>query len=130
MNRDRLVLVVEDHPSTRRMVTRALESAGFRTREAADAMEGIGIARKESPDLILMDVDLPGIRGDAAAESLKDDPLLGNIPVVLVSAASDLDDRARKAGVEDVLSKPFPPSEVVHRARRWTDPSGRKEAER
>jgi CheY-like chemotaxis protein len=129
MNRDRLVLVVEDHESTRRMMSRALESAGFRAREAADAMEGIGMARKERPDLILMDVDLPGIGGDVAAGALKDDPLLGGVPVILVSATIDLDDRSRESGAEDILYKPFHPSEVVRRAHRWTDPARGKEFE-
>ncbi len=118
-----LVLVVEDHPPTRRMIARTLESAGFRARVAGDAREGLGMARREQPALILLDVELPGIHGDAAAAAWKDDPSLHRVPVVLVSAVPDLDGRRGKAGASDALSKPFKPADLVRCARRWARPA-------
>lgn len=118
-----LVLVVEDHPPTRGMIARTLESAGFRARVAGDAREGLGMARRERPDLILLDVELPGVHGDTAAAAWKKDSDLHRIPVVLVSAVPELDGRRGKAGASGSLSKPFKPADLVRCARRWARPA-------
>ncbi len=119
MKNPALVLVVEDHPPTLRMISRTLESAGFRARSAGDAVEGVGAALGERPDLILMDIGLPGLDGAAAASMIKEDPALGNIPLVLVSAAADLERRREESGAEGAIRKPFCPADLIGCVRRW-----------
>lgn len=127
MNRKPIVLIVEDHPPTRAMIGRILESAGLQTQAASEAEEALRLAREEPPDLILMDVGLPKLRGDVAAAALKRDALLGGIPVVLVSAAEDLERLRPGSGAVETLQKPFKPADLVRCAGRWTRPAAVEE---
>lgn len=127
MNPKPLVLIVEDHPPTRAMMARTLESAGFRTRTASETGEALRIALSETPDLILMDVGLPGLRGDAATAALKRNALLRETPVVLVSAGENLDLLCSQSGAVGLLRKPFKTADLVRCADRWTRPAAVEE---
>jgi two-component system, cell cycle response regulator DivK len=102
------VLVVEDNPLSLKLMRDVLGHAGYRVVEAADAEQGIALARSEQPDLILMDVQLPGIDGVEALRQLRADASTAAIPVVAVTAFAMKDDgpRLRVAGFDGYLEKP------------------------
>jgi len=103
------VLVVEDNPLNRKLVRDVLGHAGFRVLESEDAEQGIELARSEQPDLILMDVQLPGIDGVQALGRLQADAATAAIPVVALTAFAMKDDRERflSAGFHGYLEKPI-----------------------
>lgn len=104
-----LVLVVEDNPRNRKLVTVVLEHAGHRILEAQTAEEGIALARANAPDLILMDIQLPGMDGLEALEHLRADGDTASIPVAALTAYAMTDDRERllAAGFDAYLEKPI-----------------------
>jgi len=103
------VLIVEDNLPNRELVSIVLQVAGFDVIESADAEAALRLALGEHPDLILMDVGLPGIDGLAATHLLKRDPRTSDIPVVAVSAhAMKADEtRALEAGCAGYVTKPI-----------------------
>lgn len=103
------VLVIEDNAANMKLVALLLGNAGHHTLCAADAEAGIRLARTERPDLILMDLHLPGMDGLAATALLKRDPLTAAIPVVALTAmASRADEEnCRAAGCDAYIAKPL-----------------------
>jgi two-component system, cell cycle response regulator DivK len=104
-----VVLIVEDNPRNLKLVRDLLEHAGYRTLEASTAEDGLALARAHRPDLVLMDVQLPGMDGVQALGRLRAEPATNGIPVVAVTAFAMKDDRARfmAAGFDDYLEKPI-----------------------
>jgi CheY-like chemotaxis protein len=102
------VLVVEDNALNLKLVRDVLGHAGYRVLEAGDAERGIELARAEAPDLILMDVQLPGIDGVEALRRLRADAATSSIPVVALTALAMKQDRERflSAGFDGYLEKP------------------------
>ena len=113
------VLVVEDNPDMRRYVRASLEGRGFSVLEAANGQEGLQRARRVLPDLIISDVMMPLMDGNALLEAIRGDAATRQIPFILLTAKAD--DHLRLAGIEggadDFLSKPFDPGLLVARAR-------------
>lgn len=109
MVRRRRILVIKNDPAVRWMMVALLSKAGHHVDAAGSASEGIAAARKFRPDLVLVDLNLPGVDGATVARLLKEDPELGGIPVVLVSGASPAALRAfgARRGVEGFMEKPF-----------------------
>ena len=103
------VLVVEDNALNLKLVRDVLGHAGYRVLEAGDAERGIEIARDEAPDLILMDIQLPGIDGVEALGRLRQDAATAGIPVVALTALAMNEDRERflGAGFDGYLEKPL-----------------------
>jgi two-component system cell cycle response regulator DivK len=103
------VLVVEDNALNLKLVRDVLGHAGYRVLEAGDAERGISIAREERPDLILMDIQLPGIDGVEALRRLRADDATKSIPVVALTALAMKEDRERfmSAGFDGYLEKPL-----------------------
>ena len=102
------VLVVDDHALNRKLVRDVLGHAGYRVLEAGDAEGGIELAREHVPDLILMDIQLPGIDGVEALRRLRGDDVTAAIPVVALTALAMKEDRERflAAGFDGYLEKP------------------------
>lgn len=103
------VLVVEDHESNMELATDVLELAGYQVLQAFDAEEGIELAKREKPDLIVMDVGLPGMDGLEATRLLKADPATQHIPVLASTSHAMKGDRERilAAGCDAYISKPI-----------------------
>jgi len=103
------VLVVEDNPANMTLATFLLESAGHTVLKASDAETGVALAGAEQPDLILMDIQLPGMDGLKATGLLKADPLTRDIPVVALTALAMKGDeeRIRAAGCDGYIAKPL-----------------------
>jgi two-component system cell cycle response regulator DivK len=103
------VLVVEDNPANMTLATFLLKSAGHTVLTATDAESGLTLARKEQPDLILMDIQLPGMDGLQATALLKADKLTRSIPVIALTALAMKGDeeRIRAAGCDGYVAKPL-----------------------
>ena len=103
------VLVVEDNPVNRKLARNVLRSRGYRVLEADTGEEGIEVARRELPHLILMDLELPGMNGIEATRRLKADPATRGIPVIALSAHVEAHDEAsaREAGCSGYIAKPI-----------------------
>ncbi len=102
-----LILIVEDNEKNLKLVRDVLRFKGYRTLEAGTAEEGIALAGEHLPDLILMDVQLPGMDGVAALGRLKAEPRTAPIRVVALTAFAMKDDRERFAGFDGYLVKPI-----------------------
>ena len=103
------VLVVEDNALNLKLVRDVLGHAGYRVLEAGNAERGVELAREERPDLILMDIQLPGIDGVEALRRLRADDVTTSIPVVALTALAMKEDRERfmTAGFDGYLEKPL-----------------------
>ncbi len=115
--RKRLILLVEDMVDARELYAEYLAYAGFSVVTAINGHEAISLARLLRPDLILMDIRLPGMDGLEATADIKGDPDLAHIPVVALTAdpSSDINIRARRAGCVGVITKPVLPDEVARK---------------
>jgi two-component system, cell cycle response regulator DivK len=104
-----VILIIEDNPRNLKLARDVLDHAGYRTVEATSAEDGFALARAHRPDLVLMDVQLPGMDGVQGLERLRADPATNGIPVVAVTAFAMKDDRARfvGAGFDGYLEKPI-----------------------
>jgi len=106
---NKTILVIEDNELNRKLVRAIFQGSQYNILEAIDAEAGIRMARKERPDLILMDLQLPGMDGLSAARLLKQDPALKQIPVIaLTSRAMEGDaKKALEAGCDGYITKPI-----------------------
>jgi two-component system phosphate regulon response regulator PhoB len=113
------ILIVEDEQAIRDMVGFALSRAGFDLSEAADAMQAQERISEELPDLILLDWMLPGISGIDLARRLKRDDYTKDVPIIMLTARGEEDDKigGLEAGADDYVTKPFSPRELVARIR-------------
>jgi CheY-like chemotaxis protein len=116
-----LILVVEDFDDAREMYRDYLEFSGFRVETARDGREGIEKARTLQPDLVLMDLSLPGIDGWEATRLLKADPETRDIPIVALSAHALAAEgaRARAAGCDGFIAKPCLPPDLVQEISKY-----------
>jgi two-component system cell cycle response regulator DivK len=116
------ILVVEDDTDNRRIVAKVLSVEGYRVIEATDGVEALSQARREHPDLILMDLALPNIDGWEATRQLKGDPQTRSIPVVALTAVAMRGDeeQARAAGCDDYLPKPARPVAIRAMVKKYT----------
>lgn len=103
------VLVVEDNVMNMELALVLLTQAGYNVLQATNAETGIALAKSESPDLILMDVSLPGMDGLTAVSALKSDPTTKEIPIIVMTAHAMRGDdtKAMEAGSDGYLSKPI-----------------------
>jgi two-component system KDP operon response regulator KdpE len=115
------ILVVDDDPDLRRLLHLELKAAGYDTAFARDAISMIKIAREEQPDLILLDLGLPGGDGFVCIERLKTFPALEAVPIVVVSARDPAHnrDRALSLGAQAYLHKPFDPDDLLETIGRY-----------
>jgi len=111
----RRILAIEDHEENRRLLRDLLTSFGYELTEAVTGEEGLTAAQANPPDLILMDIQLPGIDGYETTRRIKANPALRHIPVIAVTsyALSGDDVKALEAGCDAYVTKPFDPAELL-----------------
>ena len=115
-----LILVVDDYQDAREMYAEYLQYSGFRVAEAKNGNEAVAQARSLKPDLILMDLSLPGMDGWEATRRLKADEATKHIPIVALTghALAGASEGARKAGCDSFVTKPCLPDDLVVEVRR------------
>jgi DNA-binding response OmpR family regulator len=126
------VLVIDDEAPIRLLCRVNLEAEGMLVSEAGDGPGGLDLARAQQPDVILLDVMMPGLDGWRVAEMLLDDPVTRDIPIVFLTARADVRDRARgiDLGGLEYITKPFNPLELAAHVRRVLGAVERGERER
>jgi DNA-binding response OmpR family regulator len=117
--RRKKILVVEDHTELLSLLRAQFKDEGFATATATDGVEAVRKARALVPDLILLDVMLPGLDGFAVCELLRKDRTTHHIPIIMVSGLSGQIPRATglEAGATEFVTKPVTPSDLVQRVR-------------
>jgi two-component system, cell cycle response regulator DivK len=114
------ILVVEDQEDNRKILRDLLTSADFEVIEAEDGETGLAAAATHRSELILMDIQLPGLDGYEATRRLKSDAVLQAIPVIAVTyALAGDDDKARAAGCDAYISKPYSPRQLLAKVREY-----------
>lgn len=115
------ILVVEDQEDARRIVRDLLSASDYALIEAPTGEEGLALAERERPDLILMDIQLPGIDGYEVTRRIKAIPALSNIPIIAVTSYALSGDvkKAFAAGCNDYVAKPFSPRELLAKIRQY-----------
>jgi twitching motility two-component system response regulator PilH len=108
-------MIVDDSPTDMHLLKKILEKNGFNTLTASDADEGIQVAKREKPDLILMDVVMPGLNGFQATRELSSDPETSTIPVIIVTRKDQQVDRVwgMRQGARDYITKPVKESALM-----------------
>lgn len=121
------ILLIEDNEDNRAVYTTILRYYGYEVIEAPSGEEGIEIAKRLQPGLILMDIGLPGIDGWEATRRLKKDPGTRRIPIVALTAHAMAEHRAESfaAGCDGYLAKPIEPRDVLEEVRRYLIGTGR-----
>ena len=111
------ILIVDDSPTDVKVLSGMLERAGHRVSSAGSAEAGIDLARNERPDLILMDVIMPGMNGFQATRSLSRDPQTSEIPVIIVTTKGMETDRVwgMRQGAKDFIIKPVTERDLIER---------------
>ena len=115
------ILVVEDQEDARRIVRDLLADSEYELVEATTGEEGLALAERERPDLILMDIQLPGMDGYEVTRRIKANPALSHIPIIAVTsyALSGDDQKAYAAGCDIYVTKPFSPRVLLAKIREY-----------
>ncbi len=121
------ILIAEDERDIRELVMFTLKFAGFEVTAVSNGEEAVEAARKETPDLILLDGRMPKLSGYEACEQLKADPQLKEIPVVFLSAKGQEAEiqAGLKAGAVEYLLKPFAPDDLIQRVKQLLEQYGK-----
>ena len=113
------ILVVDDEMHIIRIVKYKLESAGFEVLTALSGADALKIAKEASPELIFLDIMMPGINGYEVCAQLKKDPATKDIIVIMLTAKGQEADKIKglEVGVDEYITKPFSPQDILDRAR-------------
>jgi DNA-binding response OmpR family regulator len=112
---EKKILIIEDDPATLRLVDYSLKQEGYQTITAANGLDGIRKALAEAPDLVILDVMLPGMDGFEICYRLRSEPATAQLPILMFSAkAQEIDkETGTRVGADDYLTKPSAPAEIV-----------------
>ncbi len=121
-----LILIVEDNEKNMKLVRDILQAKGHATMEAGTAEDGIRMAQERVPDLVLMDIQLPGMNGMEALKVLRADPKTAGVPVVAITASVMTQDRQQimDTGFDGFIEKPINLKEFLATVQRATHPAG------
>jgi two-component system, cell cycle response regulator DivK len=113
------VLIVDDNEDNRQILIDLLSANGYEVIEALNGLDAVTIATRETPDLVLMDIQLPGIDGHEATRRIKANPALARTPVIAVTsyALAGDDRKAAEAGCDAYVTKPFSPRALLAQVR-------------
>lgn len=114
-----IIQIIEDDPDHASLLDHTLRKARYRTNVAHDGQIGLNDVKRLQPDLVLLDVMLPGMDGHEVCRRLREDHQTQSIPIIMISALASEDHRVTglELGADDYITKPFSPSEVVSRVR-------------
>ena len=112
------ILLIDDDPDTRELCLRYLEKSGFDVITAENGQEGLHLARLEKPDIITLDVMMPGKDGWSTLQEMKQDPLLREIPIIMLSIISE-QEMGYSLGAADYLTKPVEWHRLGNTIRKW-----------
>jgi CheY-like chemotaxis protein len=113
------ILVVEDEPDILRVIEFIFKKKGYHVFSATDGEQALDLAKRYSPDLVILDFFLPVMSGKDVSGSLKADERLKDIPVLLLTAsADDIENKAKECQVDDFLLKPFEHGELIEKAEK------------
>jgi two-component system cell cycle response regulator DivK len=117
------ILMIEDHEDNRQILRDLLTSKGYDVIEAENGIDGVSAAEAYRPDLILMDIQLPGIDGYEATRRIKANPETWKIPIIAVTsyAMSGDDVKAFEAGCDAYVAKPFSPRDILSKIRGYLE---------
>ncbi len=117
------ILYVEDNFQNKRLVRKILNSKGYEVLEADNGQDGVDMAAQEQPDLILMDISIPGIDGIEATRLIKENPETTHIPIIALTANAMRGDRERflAAGCDDYLPKPISTPDLLRVIGEYTE---------
>jgi len=108
------ILIVEDHPTMREAMRLILEHEGFEIREAIDAAQALSMAKERPPDLMFLDLNIPGASGTDVLTTLKSDPRTQGVRVVVVTAeGEEIRDYVMSLGADEYFTKPFSPTALL-----------------
>lgn len=113
------ILIMDDEPDVRKMVTGRLKKAGYDVIEAANGERGLEMLLSEKPDMVLLDLAMPGLDGAAVCRRIKADNATKNIPVMLFTASiiKPISESAKEMGADDYIAKPFDSKELLEKIR-------------
>jgi len=113
------ILVVDDEKDLIKLIDMRLKTAGYEVLTALDGREGLEMARKEKPDLIILDVMLPKLEGNQVCKMLKGDALYKNIPIIILTGRVQKKDEelAIEAGADSFLQKPFESADLLEKIK-------------
>lgn len=116
VERTKSILVIDDEPMMLQLLKRVLESEGYGVRLAADGAFGMALYREKKPDIVLLDIMMPGPDGFQVLESIRQDD---GVPVIMITGKHDVDSlqKALTLGADDYVRKPFSPLELMARVR-------------
>jgi DNA-binding response OmpR family regulator len=119
MGADRRILIVEDHPTMREAMRLVLEGEGFAIDEAADGEAALTSIHASPPDLLFLDLNIPGTSGTGVLEAIRADPTLAAVRVIVVTAAGE-ESRAEalRLGADEYFTKPFSPTALLQTVER------------
>jgi CheY-like chemotaxis protein len=124
------ILVIEDNELNMKLVKGLLEIGKYRMLEATDAESGIQLIREQRPDLVLMDIQLPGMDGLSATEIIKEDPLIKDIPIVALTsyAMQGDEEKALAAGCTGYIAKPINTRKFLKTISRYLNGNNQRES--
>ena len=120
------ILIIDDDPSTTRLLEVLLRREGYNIQSENLSRNAIQSSKNFAPNLIILDLMMPGIDGMTVCRDMKGDPELEDIPIIMFSAVNqpEVKDEARDAGINEYITKPIHPNELKTRIRRWLDGEG------
>jgi CheY-like chemotaxis protein len=117
------ILIVEDHPTMREAMRLVLEGEGFEISEAADGASALASIRRDVPDLVFLDLHIPGASGAEVLQAVKDDPATAGVRVIVVTADGEEGrESAMTMGADGYFTKPFSPSTLLRTVERVLAP--------
>jgi len=117
------ILIVEDHPTMRKAMRMVLEHEGFEVREAADGQAALALVREKAPDLMFLDLNIPGASGAEVLRQIKADPVTSAVRVVIVTATGEEGrDFILSLGADEYFTKPFSPVGLLQTIEKVMEP--------
>lgn len=123
MNRAPLVLVVDDNPTNLRLLSGILETQGYKLLEATDGTEALAVLERETPDLVLLDIQMPDMSGTEVVQRVRTNPRTAHLKLVAITALAMPGDRETilKSGFNDYIAKPYRIADVLEKVKRWLE---------